>query len=104
MSVAYNRAMRLALTNDGSKIGLLLLDDLMRSMVRVPAAYGLVNIDTAVCASNAPLPDCNSDTLITGDPTPTILNYLWADATRPTTVMHSSLGVQAVSRAANNPF
>ncbi|HEV8689855.1 MAG TPA: SGNH/GDSL hydrolase family protein, partial [Ideonella sp.] len=89
LSVAYNRAMRLKLTNDGSKIGLLLLDDLMRSMVRVPAAYGLVNIDTAVCAEDAPLPDCTSNTLITADTTPTTSNYLWADDTRPASVMHS---------------
>lgn len=104
LSVAYNRAMRLKLTNDGSKIGLLLLDDLARSMVRVPAAYGFVNIDTAVCAIDTPLPDCTSNTLITDDTTPTILNYMWADATRPASTVHTSLGSQAVTRAANNPF
>ena len=35
---AFNKAMRLGLTNDGSKIGLLLGDDLSRAMVRVPSS------------------------------------------------------------------
>jgi hypothetical protein len=104
LSTAFNRSMRLNLTNDGSKIGLLLLDDLMHGMVRVPAAYGLRNVDTAVCADAAPLPDCNNHTLITADPTPTVSSYLWADATRPTAMVHNFLGVQAITRARNNPF
>lgn len=105
MSTAFNRSLRLNLLNDGSKLGLLLLDDLMHGMVRVPRAYGLANVDTAVCDDSAPLPDCNSDTLISGnDPTPTASNYLWADATRPTPVPQNYLGIQAVTRANNNPF
>ncbi|HJV71813.1 SGNH/GDSL hydrolase family protein [Ideonella sp.] len=104
LSAAFNRSLRLSLTNDGSKIGLLLMDDLMHGMVRVPAAYGMVNTDTAVCAAEAPLPDCNNNTLITADPTPTVSSYLWADATHPTAVVHNYLGVQAITRARNNPF
>jgi len=106
LSSAFNRSMRLKLTNDGSKLGLLLLDDLMHSMVRVPAAYSLANIDTAVCDASAPLPTCTNDTLIPADssPTPNAQTYLWADATRPAPRVHSSLGSQAVSRASNNPF
>jgi outer membrane lipase/esterase len=105
MSSAFNRGLRLNLLNDGSKLGLLLLDDLMHGMVRVPRAYGLVNVDTAVCSNSAPLPDCNTDTLISGnDPTPTPSNYLWADATRPTPVPQNYLGLQAINRARNNPF
>lgn len=104
LSAAFNRSLRLNLTNDGSRIGLLLLDDLMRGMVRVPAAYGLVNVDTGVCAENAPLPDCSSNTLISADPTPTVSSYLWADATRPAPTVHNYLGVQAITRARNNPF
>jgi outer membrane lipase/esterase len=104
LSAAFNRSMRLALTNDGSKLGLLLLDDLMHGMVRVPSVYGLSNVDTAVCAVDAPLPDCNNHTLVTADPTPTVTSYLWADATRPTATVHNYLGVQAITRARNNPF
>jgi outer membrane lipase/esterase len=104
MSAAFNRSLRLNLINDGSKLGLLLMDDLMHGMVRVPAAYGLANVDTAVCDASAPLPDCNNLTLIGGDPVPTASNYLWADATRPTPVPQNYLGVQAITRARNNPF
>jgi len=104
LSAAFNRSMRLSLTNDGSRIGLLLLDDLMHGMVRVPGAYRLQNVDTAACAGDAPLPDCSNNTLISADPTPTISNYLWADATRPAPGVHSYLGSQAITRARNNPF
>ncbi|HEX5687743.1 MAG TPA: SGNH/GDSL hydrolase family protein [Ideonella sp.] len=106
LSSAFNRSMRLKLTNDGSKLGLLLLDDLMHSMVRVPRAYGLANTDTAVCDESAPPPTCTNNTLISSDssPTPTVTNYLWADSTRPTPVVHNALGSQAVTRATNNPF
>ena len=106
LSSAFNRSMRLKLTNDGSKLGLLLLDDLMHAMVRVPAAYGLASTDKAVCDESAPLPTCTNDTLIPADssPTPSVSTYMWADATRPTPRVHSSLGSQAVTRASNNPF
>jgi outer membrane lipase/esterase len=104
MSAAFNRSMRLNLLNDGSKLGLLLMDDLMHAMVRVPSAYGLSNVDSPVCEESAPLPDCNSETLVSGDPTPTASNYLWADATRPTPVPQNYLGIQAITRARNNPF
>ncbi|MGM9491618.1 SGNH/GDSL hydrolase family protein [Ideonella sp. YS5] len=104
MSTAFNRSLRLNLLNDGSKLGLLLMDDLMHGMVRVSAGYGLSNIDTPVCEDSAPLPDCNSLTLVSGDPTPTASNYLWADATRPSPVPQHYLGIQAITRARNNPF
>ena len=103
---AFNRSMRLELTNDGSRIGLLLMDDLLRSMSRVPAYYGIADTKNAVCAATVSLPDCSNKTLIpaTTVPTPTIVSYLWADATRPAATVHSQLGAQAVTRAANNPF
>jgi outer membrane lipase/esterase len=104
MSTTFNRSLRLNLLNDGSKLGLLLMDDLMHGMVRVRQAYGLANVDTAVCDDSVPLPDCSTDTLISGDPTPTSSNYLWADATRPTPVPQNYLGSQAITRARNNPF
>jgi outer membrane lipase/esterase len=103
---AFNRSMRLALTNDGSRIGLLLMDDTSRSMVRVPAAYGLADVTHAVCAPTAILPDCSNLTLIPQNtvPTPSTTSYLWADATRPAPALQFQLGSQAVSRATNNPF
>lgn len=96
---AFNQTMRLNLINDGSKIGLLLADDLSRAMVRVPGAYGLGNVVDAVC--DAPLPLCNSTTLVDEG---SLSTYLWADSTRPAIVFHGRLGDQAVSRVNNNPF
>lgn len=102
LSEAFNRNLRLGLVNDGSKIGLLLLDDLLRSMDRVPGAYSLSNVDDPVCVSSVTLPNCSNQTLISGD----IISsrYLWADATRPGVNLHDRLGTQAITRAANNPF
>jgi outer membrane lipase/esterase len=106
LSDAFNRSMRLALVNDGSKIGLLLVDDLMRSMVKSPGSYNLNEVTTPVCADSAPLPNCSNQTLISSDisPTPSTGSYLWADDKRPSTGFHQSLGDQAYSRATNNPF
>lgn len=106
LSEAFNRSMRLKLVNDGSKIGLLLLDDLLRSMVRVPGAYGLRDVKKAVCSSEVTLPNCSNETLISSDstPTPSTATYLWADDTRPSVSLHNSLGSQAITRASNNPF
>lgn len=98
---AFNTALRLALLNDGSKIGLLLGDDLSRSMTRVPSAYGIVNTTAAVCLATAPLPTCTSLTLV---PDATAGQYLWADATRFSTTWQAQLGFQAGSRMDSNPF
>lgn len=97
---AFNTAMRTELLNDGSKIGLLLGDDLVRGMVRAPSAYALVNVTDAVCATA--LPDCTALTLIDGvTSAPT---YLWADTLRPASTFHAQFGLQAVSRTRTNPF
>lgn len=101
---AYNRSMRLDLTNDGSKIGLLLADDLSRAMVRVPGAYGLGDVITPACLeANWNGVTCTTDTLITAakDKAST---YLWADQVHPAANFHVYLGQQAVSRLSNLPF
>ena len=100
----FNRAMRLDLINDGSKIGLLLADDLSRAMVRVPSAYGLGEVITPACLeANWNSATCTTDTLITAaaDKSST---YLWADQIRPAANFHLYLGQQAVSRLSNLPF
>lgn len=103
---AFNRSMRLKLVNDGSKIGLLLFDDLLRSMVRVPGAYSLNEVETPVCADEVELPNCSNKTLISSDhsPTPSTSTYMWADSIRPGVAVHFTLGAQAINRATNNPF
>lgn len=106
LSESFNRSMRLALVNDGSKIGLLLLDDLLRSMVKVPGAYRLADVVKPVCSTDVTLPNCSNQTLISSDnsPTPNVSTYLWADAKHPSVGLHSYLGNQAITRANNNPF
>ncbi|HSI57332.1 MAG TPA: SGNH/GDSL hydrolase family protein [Ideonella sp.] len=96
---AFNRAMRLDLLNDGSKIGLLLADDLTRAAVRVPGAFGLGNTTVPVCA--VALPDCTNKTVITDG---NVETYLWADNLHWAESMQEQLGNQAVSRVNNNPF
>ena len=96
---SFNRAMRLKLVNDGSKIGLLLADDMSRAMVRSPSNYSLTNVKVPVCA--VALPDCTTQTLIDGG---NASDYLWADELHPAATLQLQLGVQAVSRVENNPF
>lgn len=96
---AFNRAMRLDLVNDGSKIGLLLADDLTRAGERVPGAYGLGNTTDGVCS--VALPDCTNLTVVTDG---NVETYLWADSLHWAQAMQDQLGNQAVSRVNNNPF
>ena len=98
---AFNLAMRLKLVNDGSKIGLLLADDLSRAMSseRTRSAYGLGNSTVAACSTA--LPDCTTKTMVT-NATPSV--YMWADDTRPGYVFHYYLAQQATKRLATLPF
>lgn len=96
---SFNRAMRLKLINDGSKIGLLLADDMTRAMVRVPENYSLKNTKDPVCTVD--LPYCTTKTMVTDANAST---YLWADELRPSAPWQLQLGVQAVNRTETNPF
>jgi outer membrane lipase/esterase len=108
MSQGFNNSLRSNIVNDGSKIGLVLVDDFVHNAVRSPGSYGLISLPniTQGCVSTAPLPNCTDNTLNT-DPTknsdaPAI--YLWADATHLAPTAHLQIGNQAVSRAHSNPF
>ncbi|MDZ7812743.1 MAG: esterase [Ideonella sp.] len=98
---AFNLAMRLKLVNDGSKIGLLLADDLSRSMSseRTRGAFGIANSTVAACSTA--LPNCTTKTMVTGASAST---YLWADDTRPGYLFHTNLARQATTRLSNLPF
>ena len=108
MSQGFNNALRSTIINDGSKIGLVLVDDIVTGAVRNPGGSGLIaspNV-TYGCIDLAPLPTCNDDTLKT-DPgknsdAPTI--WLWADATHLGPYAHQQIGNQAQARAHSNPF
>lgn len=101
---AFNNKLRLGLENDGSKIGLVLLDDLTRAAVQNPGAYAYSDVSEPACAlSNRDnlLYTCTTSTLVAAGAD---TSYLWADDLRIGSSMQNFLGSQAVTRASNNPF
>lgn len=108
MSTQFNLGLRSNIVNDGSKIGLVLVDDLVRNATRSPSSYGLVQLpnQTYGCLDSAPLPTCTTDTLrndpLTGQPATS--SFLWADATHLGYTLQAQIGSQAVGRAHSNPF
>ena len=108
MSTQFNLGLRSNILNDGSKIGLVLVDDLVRNATRSPGSYGLISLpnQTYGCLDSAPLPTCTPDTL-RNDPSTgqqATSSFLWADATHLGNVLQTQIGNQAVSRAHSNPF
>jgi outer membrane lipase/esterase len=99
----FNVRLRREILNDGTRIGLLLADELVQVVVKFPATYGLTNVISPLCdtALAATVDQCTSLTLVSGGTTGT---YLWADDRRLGPAGHLRLGQAAASRAANNPF
>ena len=108
MSTQFNLGLRSNINNDGSEIGLVLVDDLVRNMVRSPGSFGLIQLDNQSygCLTSYPLPTCTTETL-NNDPStgqPANAAFLWADPTHLGSVGQAQIGNQAVSRAHSNPF
>jgi outer membrane lipase/esterase len=108
MSTQFNLGLRSNIINDGSRIGLVLVDDIVRNAVRSPGSFSLIQLDNQSygCLDSAPLPTCTTDTL-NNDPStgqPANASFLWADATHLGSVAQAQIGNQAVSRAHANPF
>ena len=99
MVVNLNKAARLAVVDNGRWSALITADEIVSSMAKLPASYGLTNVLVAGCASTAPLPDCTTSTLV--DST---LVYLWADNLHMSYGAHSQIGSNALAKARNNPF
>lgn len=104
---AFNTSLKLQIENDGHKIGLVLLDEAVRAVVKFPGTNGIVNGTEAVCdldKSQLTPPsvlDCTEFTLITGG---TGATFLWADDRHLSSGGQSMLGRLAGERALNNPF
>jgi outer membrane lipase/esterase len=104
---AFNTSLKLALENDGHKIGLVQLDEAVRQVVNFPGTYGIVSSSLAVCdLSKSQLTppstlDCTEFTLI---PFGSGATFLWADDRHLSSGGQAMLGDLAVSRALNNPF
>ena len=108
MSTQFNLGLVTNFINDGSKIGLVQVDDYLRNAVRNPTASGYIVLDNQSygCLDSAPLPTCNDNTL-RNDPTTgqvALAHFLWADATHLGNVIQNQLGQAAASRAHSNPF
>jgi outer membrane lipase/esterase len=108
LTLAFNNSLRSNIINDGSKIGLVLVDDFTHNAVNSPNSYGLIaNPNQSYgCLDSAPLPSCNDNTLnsdpSTASVSPTI--WLWADPTHLAPTAHLQIGNQASARAKSNPF
>ena len=108
MSSAFNVGLRSNILNDGSKIGLVLVDDIVRNAVLSPGSFGLIQLDNQSygCLDSAPLPTCTNETLRNDPSTGQLATaaFMWADSTRLGSVMQTQIGNQAVGRAHANPF
>lgn len=99
LTAQFNGRLRVTILNDGRFVGLVLADEAVQTMVRVPTAFGLQDASNIVCTTA--LPDCTSQTVVTGG---TSASFLWADDRHLAYGGQLRLGSLAVARAANNPF
>jgi outer membrane lipase/esterase len=106
LTTRFNTRLRLKLQDvrdGGHAVGLVLADELVLTMVRFPAVYGLNNITGAVCS--VALPACDMTTLVS---TATATNYgndwLWADDRHLAPNAQGRIGALAATRARSNPF
>ena len=104
----FNATLRASITNDGRRIGLVLMDEAVQVSARFPGVNGFLNTVTGVCdlAKSALTPpsilDCTRLTLIADAGPPA--TYLWADDRHLSAGGQNLLGNLAVQRAENNPF
>jgi hypothetical protein len=102
----FNAKLRVNIYNDGTRIGLVLIDQYMIQVAAFPGGYGLTNIKEAICLPTAPLPECYRNTLkvdengLTADP----LAWMWADNLRVSVPLHIQLANEAYARSQINPF
>ena len=107
LTKAYNDALRGAIINDGHKIGLVLMDEIVEGVAKFVGLNGFSNATTGVCdlSQSTYVPpsilDCTNLTLIAGG-SPSA--YLWADDRHLSSGGQNTLGNLAASRARNNPF
>lgn len=106
LTFRYNAEMRATIVNDGRRIGLILMDEFVTEVAKVPGFGGFTNATTGVCdlTKSTFVPpsslDCTAQTFVAGG---TAL-YFWADNLHLSGTGQSSLGTLALNRAQNNPF
>ena len=107
LSARFNASLRATMVNDGRRIGLVLLDELVSVVGKFSGFNGFSNSSVGACdltkSTRVPpsILDCSNLTLITGAGS---TSYLWADDRHLSAGGQASLGSLAVTRAQNNPF
>ena len=101
LSKAFNDAFLDRLLNDGHKIGLVQLDEVLSSIdTQTQLAQGTYT-NSMLAACTVTLPNCTTNTLV---PDAVTGNFLWADGRHLGAAGQAALGTLAVQRAQNNPF
>jgi len=106
LTFRYNAEMRATIVNDGRRIGLILMDEFVTEVAKVPGFGGFANSTTGVCdlTKSAFVPpsalDCTAQTFISGGNA----TYFWADDLHLSATGQGSLATLALNRAQNNPF
>jgi outer membrane lipase/esterase len=106
LSQSFNGSLRATMYNDGRRIGLILLDELVGAIVKNPGLDGFTNSTDAVCdlSQSKLIPpsslDCTMQTLVPNGSS----TYLWADDRHLSATGQNVFGSNAIIRAQNNSF
>jgi len=106
LSQNFNASLRNTMYNDGRRIGLILLDELVETIAANPGLDGITNVTEGVCdlaLSKLTPPsslDCTQQTLIPNGSAA----YFWADDRHLSASGQNIFGTAAVTRAQNNSF
>jgi len=103
LSTKFNDALLANLLNDGHKIGLVQLDEYLKSVdtAAINGVSGAPFSNTTLVACTVALPNCSTNTLVSDA---VGASWLWADNRHLAAGGQASLGSLALSRAQNNPF
>jgi len=101
LTAAFNQQLGVNVLLDGRYVGLVQADVSTEAMVRSPGSYSLINVTDPACQDSAPLPDCDTTTLVEGA---TGSNYMWADSLTPGYAVGQQIASLAIARARSNPF
>jgi len=97
----FNAKLRSTMVNDGTKIGLVQIDELTSTVIKFPSSYGYTNITEGSCTVT--LPNCTTRTQV-ADALESGARFLWADSTRFGPNFHTQVASLALQRSTNNPF
>ena len=101
LSTRFNDALLAHLTNDGSKIGLIQLDEFLQATDRATVQGQGQYSNTTLFTCTVALPACTTNTLAADSINAT---WLWADIRHLTPSGQGNLASLALTRAQNNPF